>query len=165
MNPLDISLDVLNLSARCKNALEIGYPEVKTVGDVLRLSDQELLRLRSFGRLSLGELRSKCAEVIETNADSLNHPSPMTPATRRRERLEVASRIAAGAISNGFLRHVAGLIRESEEQMTEEQIADATNYQLVVRSLAIADALIAAVDAEPAKPASEVQFKPEGGAS
>jgi hypothetical protein len=64
---------------------------------------------------------------------------------RRRERLEVASRIAAGILSADRVYPAMAVFAEDVLRLT--------------------DALIAAVDAEPGKPASEVEFKPEGGAS
>jgi hypothetical protein len=95
------------------------------------------------------DLDSLC-EFLEREGIKPTPTPPPVDANRRRERLEVASRIAAGMLANP----------------DGDLMLDLIEYEKCAEfSLSIADALIAAVDAEPAKPASEVQFKPEGGAS
>jgi hypothetical protein len=90
---------------------------------------------------------------------------------RRNERLEVASRIAAGLLA----QHVRPEDADDREGYTIAPVyrgAFISNLKygsdapdLISDALEIADGLIAAVDAVPGKPASEVEFKPEGGAS
>jgi hypothetical protein len=55
-----IRLDTLELSARIVN--QLGYDNIITIGDVLKHSSAELLRIPNFGRKSLAELK----ELLDT---------------------------------------------------------------------------------------------------
>ena len=57
----DIPIEELSLSVRAYNALK--RHNVTRVGEILALSDQELLNIRNFGDKSLGELRERLAKL------------------------------------------------------------------------------------------------------
>lgn len=50
-------LATLELSVRASNCLEMA--KIRTIGDLARNSADELLRLRSFGRTSLAEVKER----------------------------------------------------------------------------------------------------------
>ncbi len=58
----DVPLDALNLSTRLANCLK--SEDCLTVGDAMKLTDQELRRVPNFGVTSLRELR-KCLEDVQ----------------------------------------------------------------------------------------------------
>ncbi len=58
---LDRSIGTLELSVRASNCLEAA--KIVTVGDLVRLTENDLLQLRSFGRTSLMEVHQKLTEV------------------------------------------------------------------------------------------------------
>jgi len=51
----------LDLSVRASNCLESA--KVNTVGDLARMSETDLLKVRSFGRTSLREVKRKLADL------------------------------------------------------------------------------------------------------
>jgi DNA-directed RNA polymerase subunit alpha len=51
----------LELSVRASNCLEAA--KVATIGELIRLSEDDLLQIRSFGRTSLTEVQQKLAEI------------------------------------------------------------------------------------------------------
>ena len=52
---LDVTLDHLGMSSRTKRCLsQLG---IKTIGDLLRKKEDDLLSIRGFGKTSLAELR------------------------------------------------------------------------------------------------------------
>lgn len=53
-------IEVLNLSPRSYNSLRRAH--ITKVGEVLEMSDEELLKIRNFGQKPLEELRIKLAE-------------------------------------------------------------------------------------------------------
>ncbi|MFW6456985.1 MAG: DNA-directed RNA polymerase subunit alpha [Planctomycetota bacterium] len=57
---LSTPIEVLDLNARSQNCLEAEG--LKTVGDVLEKSEEELLNVRNFGQVSLDDLREKLEE-------------------------------------------------------------------------------------------------------
>jgi len=57
---LDRPIADLELSVRASNCLESA--KVTTIGDLVRLTEEELLQLRSFGKTSLMEVKRKLAE-------------------------------------------------------------------------------------------------------
>ena len=57
---LDIPLSSLNLSVRASNCLESA--KIITIGDLLSVSETDLLQLRSFGATSLDEVKIKLSE-------------------------------------------------------------------------------------------------------
>ena len=54
-------LTTLALSPRCLNALLRAH--ITNVGEVLVMSDEQLIRIRNFGDKCLGELDQKLAEM------------------------------------------------------------------------------------------------------
>src|SRR5207237_5917760 len=65
----DMPIEVLDLSSRTYNCLKRS--QITTVGQLLQMSEDELLGLRNFGQKSLQELHEKLAEHgIVTATDS-----------------------------------------------------------------------------------------------
>lgn len=58
---LDASIASLELSVRASNCLEAA--KITTIGELVRMTEPELLELRSFGRTSLLEVKEKLASV------------------------------------------------------------------------------------------------------
>jgi len=69
-NYLDMNLSELELDTRSYNAL-MGERNIKFVGDVVRLSDAELLRIPNLGRRSLNDIRAKI-KLAKSKALALN---------------------------------------------------------------------------------------------
>jgi hypothetical protein len=61
LNIEDVPIDTLGLSMRTKNCLLLN--EFKTVGDVMKMNDRQLLRLINFGRTSLAEWKLRLVEL------------------------------------------------------------------------------------------------------
>jgi hypothetical protein len=77
IDPLNIKLDELELSARTTNVLclDMGFT---TIREVVGLSEQELLRLPNFGRKSLNEIK----EVFSIYGVSLPKMKAIPPLER-----------------------------------------------------------------------------------
>jgi DNA-directed RNA polymerase subunit alpha len=60
-NKLNTPIQELELSVRASNCLE--SVEIETVGQLVILSEAELLKIRSFGKTSLREIRRKLADI------------------------------------------------------------------------------------------------------
>ena len=58
---LERAISTLELSVRASNCLEAA--RINTVGELVRLSENELLELRSFGKTSLLEVKEKLAKI------------------------------------------------------------------------------------------------------
>lgn len=58
---LMMSVHELELSVRSNNCLEAG--KIETVGQLVQLSDADLLKIRSFGKTSLREVKRKLADL------------------------------------------------------------------------------------------------------
>jgi DNA-directed RNA polymerase subunit alpha len=58
---LSLPISQLDLSVRASNCLESA--KVTTVGELARMSEAELLKVRSFGRTSLREVKRKLADL------------------------------------------------------------------------------------------------------
>jgi DNA-directed RNA polymerase subunit alpha len=58
---LERPIATLDLSVRASNCLDAA--KMTTVGELARMTEQELLQLRSFGKTSLMEVRQKLAEI------------------------------------------------------------------------------------------------------
>jgi DNA-directed RNA polymerase subunit alpha len=58
---LDRSIATLDLSVRAGNCLDAA--KITTIGELVRLSEQDLLQLRSFGKTSLMEVRQKLSAL------------------------------------------------------------------------------------------------------
>jgi DNA-directed RNA polymerase subunit alpha len=58
---LNMSIAELDLSVRASNCLESAH--INTVGDLVRMSEADLLKVRSFGKTSLREVKRKLADI------------------------------------------------------------------------------------------------------
>jgi len=58
---LSTPIQELELSVRASNCLE--SEEMETVGELVRLSEPELLKIRSFGKTSLREIKRKLGDI------------------------------------------------------------------------------------------------------
>jgi DNA-directed RNA polymerase subunit alpha len=58
---LSKSVDMLDLSVRSKNCLD--SENILTIGELVRFSEQELLKVRNFGKTSLKEVKSKLSAL------------------------------------------------------------------------------------------------------
>src|SRR5690606_32627615 len=58
---LSMPISQLDLSVRASNCLESA--KVQTVGDLVRMTEADLLKVRSFGRTSLREVKRKLADM------------------------------------------------------------------------------------------------------
>lgn len=65
---LERSLSELDLSVRASNCLESA--ELRTLGDLVVMTQEELLNIRSFGKTSLSEIKMKLSELDLTLAKS-----------------------------------------------------------------------------------------------
>ncbi|MBX3386938.1 MAG: DNA-directed RNA polymerase subunit alpha, partial [Phycisphaeraceae bacterium] len=61
MRKLGMSISDLDLSVRASNCLESA--RIQTVGDLVGKTDADLLKVRSFGRTSLREVKKKLQEI------------------------------------------------------------------------------------------------------
>ena len=62
----------LDLSVRASNCLQSA--EVRTVGELVRMSEADLLKVRSFGKTSLREIKRKLADIGLTLGLGVNLP-------------------------------------------------------------------------------------------
>ena len=58
---LDMSIQDLDLSVRANNCLESA--KIQTVRDLVKKNDSDLLKVRSFGKTSLREVKRKLADL------------------------------------------------------------------------------------------------------
>ena len=58
---LKIPIQELELSVRASNCLE--SVKVETVGQLVKMTDADLLKIRSFGKTSLREIKRKLADI------------------------------------------------------------------------------------------------------
>ena len=58
---LDMPISELDLSVRASNCLESA--EIRTVGDLVQLTESDLLKIRAFGKTSLREIKRKLADL------------------------------------------------------------------------------------------------------
>ena len=58
---LNMSIAELDLSVRANNCLESAH--INTVGDLVRMNEADLLKVRSFGKTSLREVKRKLADI------------------------------------------------------------------------------------------------------
>ncbi len=71
------SIDELELSLRVHDAFRKYEPNMKTIGDLVRKSEGELLRLPNFGRKSLNEVR-EILNGMNLNLGMEEHQIPKT---------------------------------------------------------------------------------------
>jgi len=58
---LNTPIQELELSVRANNCLE--SVQIETVGELIKMTEAELLKIRSFGKTSLREIRRKLADI------------------------------------------------------------------------------------------------------
>ena len=58
---LSKSIDMLDLSVRSKNCLD--SENVLTIGELVHMSEQDLLKVRNFGKTSLKEVKTKLSAL------------------------------------------------------------------------------------------------------
>ena len=58
---LKISIEEMELSVRAGNCLE--SVKIDTIGELVRMTEAELLKVRSFGKTSLREIKRKLADM------------------------------------------------------------------------------------------------------
>ena len=56
-----MAVDTLDLSVRASNCL--ASQKITTIGQLVAMSDESLLKVRSFGKTSLREVRRKLADL------------------------------------------------------------------------------------------------------
>ncbi len=81
---LDIPVQELDLSVRAANCLESA--KINTVRDLVKKTDGELLKLRSFGKTSLREIKRKLADLGLSLGMDLEAAAAANAAAQRRER-------------------------------------------------------------------------------
>ena len=57
---LDMPIESMDLTVRSSNCLESNH--ILTVGQLVRMTESDLLKIRSFGKTSLREIRRKLAD-------------------------------------------------------------------------------------------------------
>src|SRR5678816_2562157 len=74
-NKLNLTVQELDLSVRANNCLESA--KIGTVRDLVQKTDSDLLKVRSFGKTSLREVKRKLADLgLSLGMDLDNMPSP-----------------------------------------------------------------------------------------
>lgn len=58
---LEMSIEALDLTVRSNNCLESNH--IQTVGELVRMTEADLLKIRSFGKTSLREIRRKLSDL------------------------------------------------------------------------------------------------------
>ena len=72
---LDMSIQELDLSVRANNCLESA--KIATVRELVKKTDSDLLKVRSFGKTSLREVKRKLADLgLSLGMDLDNMPTP-----------------------------------------------------------------------------------------
>lgn len=76
---LNMSIQELDLSVRANNCLESA--KISTVRDLVQKTDADLLKVRSFGKTSLREVKRKLADMGLSLGMDLSQPTPVAAAT------------------------------------------------------------------------------------
>lgn len=76
---LSMTIQELDLSVRANNCLESA--KIQTVRDLVKKTDSDLLKVRSFGKTSLREVKRKLADLGLSLGMDLDAPMPMAAAT------------------------------------------------------------------------------------
>ncbi len=74
---IEMPIQQLDLSVRANNCLEMA--KMETVGDIVRLTESQLLGLRSFGKTSLREVKRKLADMGLELGMGLGGGAPAVP--------------------------------------------------------------------------------------
>ncbi len=103
---LNMTIQELDLSVRANNCLESA--KISTVRDLVRKTDADLLKVRSFGKTSLREVKRKLADMglsLGMDLDAAPQQSAATmPDDDEEEEAEEAGRPAAGQRGDGYFR-------------------------------------------------------------
>ena len=98
---LDMPIEELDLPMRAYNSLKRN--NIVKVGQLLQLKDDDLLRMRNFGKKSLDEMKERLRMrgfiVPETESDGLDDGARGRAVRRRGERPDVAHRIGGRKLS------------------------------------------------------------------
>ena len=78
---LNGAIGTLELSVRASNCLESA--KIHTVGELVKLSENDLLKVRSFGKTSLREVKRKLQDIGLSLGMTLDAARPQPPRTRR----------------------------------------------------------------------------------
>ena len=77
---MNMTVQELDLSVRANNCLESA--KIQTVRDLVKKTDQELLKVRSFGKTSLREVKRRLADMgLSLGMDLEIQPVPVAAAT------------------------------------------------------------------------------------
>src|SRR5260370_4096901 len=76
---LAMTVQELDLSVRANNCLESA--KIATVRDLVKKTDSDLLKVRSFGKTSLREVKRKLADLGLSLGMDLDSPMPQAAAT------------------------------------------------------------------------------------
>ena len=90
MRTMDISIDTLELSARASNCLSTH--DIKTLGELISRSEQEIVEMRNFGKKSLEEIRNKLKNEWNLDFD-MTDPNEIMEALNSNKRKNEASNI------------------------------------------------------------------------
>jgi hypothetical protein len=117
---LDRLIDELELSVRTANALQnLG---LRTIRELVQLSEADLLRAKSFGRASLKEIKEILAELGLSLGMKLDAPATTDNLDRPLAELEVSVR-TANAFQKLQLRTVRELVQLSEADLRARDVA------------------------------------------
>lgn len=83
---LNMSIQELDLSVRANNCLESA--KIQTVRDLVQRSDSDLLKVRSFGKTSLREVKRKLADMGLSLGMDLSAPTPVAAAIMPNDNLD-----------------------------------------------------------------------------
>jgi hypothetical protein len=129
----DVQIDDLELSVRSANAL-FNHTSIRTIGQLISMTPSELLRVKNFGRKSLGEIR----EILWTYQLSLKDDGWLPGMNRLdphlSKRLLPASPIKIRTEAASLTLHL--MLRWDESQASvladwcEEHALDGVAYQL-----------------------------------
>lgn len=97
---LNMTVQELDLSVRANNCLESA--KITTVKDLVKKTDQDLLKVRSFGKTSLREVKRRLADMgLSLGMDLDAQPGTLSSATMPDDEDESAEPAAAGGGSLG----------------------------------------------------------------
>jgi DNA-directed RNA polymerase subunit alpha len=96
---LNMTVQELDLSVRANNCLESA--KITTVRDLVRKTDQDLLKVRSFGKTSLREVKRRLADMgLSLGMDLDSAPAQATATMADDENAEHATSAAGGDETN-----------------------------------------------------------------
>src|SRR5207248_8075678 len=95
---LDMSIQELDLSVRANNCLESA--KIQTVRELVKKTDADLLKVRSFGKTSLREVKRKLADLglslgMDLDQASVNQAAYTSPDDEEEEEAETGAEAGA----------------------------------------------------------------------